>query len=362
VNRNVLSRRGFRTLTAGVAIAAVAAIALAGCAKDNPTTNPSSAADGISSLSGELKASGASFPDAYYQEIIAELKTKAPNLKITYNSVGSATGKKEFASGLVDFAGSDSTIKDADNVPAGSYLYVPTVAAPITVSYNLKGVDKLQLSAETIAKIFQRTIKTWNDPAIAADNPGVTLPATAITVAHRSDGSGTTSNFTKYVAAAAGAAWTLGSGDTVNWPTDTVGGAKNTGVATLIKQTDGTIGYVDLSDAKTAGLVFASIKNKSGKFVAPTLEGAQAALAGAEVKDDLTYNPLNAAGDAAYPITAPTYLLLKPKYDSADKAKLVKAFVKYILTDGAALAKDVNFATLPDSLKTKALAQLDKVS
>ena len=148
----------------------------------------------------------------------------------------------------------------------------------------------------------------------------------------------------------------------MNWPTDTVGGAKNTGVATLVKQTDGTIGYVDLADAKAAGLVFASIKNKAGKFIAPTLDGAQAALAGAEVKDDLTYNPLNAAGDTAYPITAPTYFLVKPHYDSPEKAKLVKEFVKYVLTDGASLAAEVNFATLPDSIKTKALAQLDKVS
>jgi phosphate transport system substrate-binding protein len=356
VNRNVLSRRGL----AGVALAAVAAIALAGCGKDEPKTTPS-AAGGFSSLSGELKASGASFPAAYYQEVIAEAKTKAPNLKVTYNSVGSSTGKKEFASGLNDFAGSDSTVKDTDNVTTAFY-YIPTVAAPITVSYNLKGVTTLQLSPETVAKIFQRDIKTWNDPAIAADNPGVTLPATAITVAHRSDGSGTTNNFTKYLVAAAGPTWKLASGDTVAWPADTVGGAQNVGVANLVKQTDGTIGYVDFSDAKGAGLAMASLKNKAGKFVAPSLEGATAALAGAEVKDDLTYNPLNAAGEASYPITAPTYLLVKQKYDSPEKAKLVKEFIKYILTDGATLAKSVNFATLPDSLKTKALAQLDKVS
>lgn len=356
MNRNVLSRRGL----AGVAIAAVAAIALAGCAKDDPKTNPSSAADGFSSLSGELKASGASFPAAYYQEAIAEAKSKAPNLKITYNSVGSSTGKKEFAGGLNDFAGSDSLVKDTDNVTTAFY-YIPTVAAPITVSYNLKGVSSLQLSPDTVAKIFQREIKTWNDPAIAADNPGATLPATAITVVHRSDGSGTTNNFTKYLVAAS-PAWKLASGDTVAWPADTVGGAQNTGVATAIKQTDGAVGYVDFSDAKGASLTFASLKNKAGKFVAPSLEGAQAALAGADVKDDLTYNPLNAAGDTAYPITAPTYLLVKQKYDSPEKAKLVKGFIKWLLTDGAALAKDVNFATLPDALKTKALAQLEKVS
>lgn len=357
MNRNVLSRR----VLAGVAIAA---LALAGCSsKGDTTTDPSaSAGTGVAALSGELKASGASFPNTYYQEVILALKDAAPNFKVTYNSVGSGTGKKEFGSGLVDFAGTDSTVKDTDGVPAGSYLYIPTVAAPITVSYNLKGVDKLQLSPVTLAKIFQREIKTWNAPEIAADNPGVTLPATAISVAHRSDGSGTTNNFTKYLVAAAGDAWKLGSGDTVAWPSDTQAGAKNTGVAQLIKAADGGIGYVDLSDAKDSGLPFAAIKNKDGQYVLPTLDGATAALAGAELKDDLTFNPLNAAGAASYPITAPTYLLVKPKYDDPKKAELVKGFVKYLLTDGAAIAAEVNYAVLPADLQAKALAQLDKVS
>src|SRR5262249_17517975 len=155
--------------------------------------------------------------------------------------------------------------KEADNVKFPFY-YIPTVSAPITVSYNLKGVSNLQLSPDTIAKIFQRDIKVWNAPEIAADNPGATLPATNITVAHRSEGSGTTNNFTKFLVAAA-PSWKLNTGDTVNWPTDTVGGAQNTGVASVIKQTEGAIGYVDLSDAKAASLTFASIKNKAGKFV-----------------------------------------------------------------------------------------------
>jgi phosphate transport system substrate-binding protein len=239
---------------------------------------------------------------------------------------------------------------------------VPTVAAPITVSYNLSGVDKLQLSPETLAKIFQRDIKTWNDPAIAADNSGVTLPNKPITVAHRSDGSGTTSNFTKYLNAAAKDVWKLGSGDTVKWPTDTQGGEKNTGVATLIKNGDGTIGYVDLSDAKASGLKFASIKNKEGRFVAPTLDGAKAALAGATVKDDVSYDPLNAAGADSYPITSPTYLIVRTKYDDAKKAEAVKGFITYLLGDGTKLAEEVNFAPLPDTLKTRALAQLDKIT
>ena len=357
MNGTLLRRR----FLAGVA---VAALALAGCGggDDDSGSGSTGADDRYSGLSGSLKATGASFPDAYYQEVISAFKDVAPDLTITYNATGSGTGKKDFGSNLNDFAGTDSLVKDTDGPAAGSFLYVPTVAAPITVSYNLSGVDKLQLSPETLAKIFQRDIKTWNDPAIAADNSGVTLPNKPITVAHRSDGSGTTSNFTKYLNAAAKDVWKLGSGDTVKWPTDTQGGEKNTGVATLIKNGDGTIGYVDLSDAKASGLKFASIKNKEGRFVAPTLDGAKAALAGATVKDDVSYDPLNAAGADSYPITSPTYLIVRTKYDDAKKAEAVKGFITYLLGDGTKLAEEVNFAPLPDTLKTRALAQLDKIT
>ena len=353
MNRKMLSR----LVLVGVALAV-----LAGCGSnsgDNGGTSGGDNANG-SNLSGELKASGASFPDAYYQEVISAFKEKAPDVTVTYNAVGSGTGKKEFGQGLTDFAGTDSTVKPDDGVPAGSFVYVPTVAGPITVSYNLSGVDKLQLSPDTLADIFQAKITTWNDPAIAKDNQGVSLPDTSITVAHRSDGSGTTNNFTKYLTAAAPSSWKLGSGDTVAWPSGTQGAEKNTGVAQIIKQTDGAIGYVDYSDALETKLTLAAIKNKDGQFVAPSLEGATAAVEGATVKDDLTYDPLNAAGADAYPITAPTYLLLKTKYD-ADKANLVKEYVRYVLTDGQPIAKDVNFASLPSGLQQKALAQLDKV-
>jgi phosphate transport system substrate-binding protein len=353
LNRNLLSR---------LVLVGAALVVLAGCGGGNggsSSSNSNAGGSDLSSLSGELKASGASFPDAYYQEVVSSFKEKAPNVTVTYNAVGSGTGKKEFGQGLTDFAGSDSLVKPGDGPAEGSFLYVPTVAAPVTVSYNLSGVDKLQLSPDTLAKVFQTDIKRWNDPAIKADNPGASLPDKAITVAHRSDGSGTTNNFTKYLKAAS-PAWKLGSGDTVAWPSGTQGGEKNTGVAQIIQQADGSIGYVDFSDATESKLHFASIKNRDGRFVAPSLEGASAAVEGAEVSDDLTYNPLNAAGAASYPITAPTYLLLKTRYD-ATRANLVKAFVRYVLTDGQAVAKDVNFASLPSGLQQKALAQLDKV-
>ena len=311
-------------------------------------------------LSGSITGSGASFPDAFYQTAI-DAFSEVSDLSVTYNAVGSGQGKKDFGSNLNDFAGSDSLVKDGDGPATGSFLYVPTVAAPITVSYNLSGVSNLQLSGETVGKIFSRQIKKWNDPAIAADNTGVTLPDKNIVVAHRSDGSGTTNNFTKYLVKAAPNSWKLGSGDTVAWPADTQGGDKNTGVAQIIKQADGAIGYVDMADAVASKLVFASLKNKDGKFVKASLAGATAALGGATIKDDLTYDPLDAAGADSYPITAPTYILVKPTYSDAAKGKAVKAFLKWLLTDGQKVAEGQNFAKLPTELQQKALAQIEKV-
>src|SRR6266700_167879 len=201
--------------------------------------------------SATLNASGATFPQPYYESVIGAFKQKNSNVTINYAGGGSGKGRQDFADQVVDFAGSDApySAADAANIKGGAYFYFPTVAAPITVSYNLSGVKKLQLSPVTIAKIFQRDIKTWNDPAIAADNPGVKLPSTSITVAHRSDGSGTTQLFSLWLTMAAPSTWTLGTGSTVSWPADSQGGNGNLGEAQIVKGTQGTIGYVDSSDA-----------------------------------------------------------------------------------------------------------------
>ena len=361
MTRTVLSRR----FLAGIAGVALAALTVAGCSTSTGSGNPApsgSAGTDLKSLSGSLKFTGATFPGAYYNKALDEFSNAAPSLDVTYQGVGSGQGKKDFGANLNDFAASDSLVKDGDGPAANSWYYVPTVAAPITVSYNLSGVTGLKLSGSTLAKIMATTIKNWNDPAIAADNAGTTLPNKPIVVAHRSDGSGTTNNFTKFLVAAGGTDWTLGSGDAITWPATTQGAQGNGGVAQLIKQTDGAVGYVDFADAKAAGLTFASIKNKDGQFVAPTVDGAKAAVAGATVNDDATYNPTFTPGATAYPITAPTYLLLHRTYSDAAKRANVKAFVKWLLTDGAKFAGDVNFASLPADLQTKALAQVDKVS
>lgn len=347
-------------------LALLTAVGLVGtaCGKSSSDSSGSETTKGSSkfdykSLSGTLNGSGATFPKAFYEDSIADFKTRASGVTVNYNAVGSGQGKKDLAAGTSDWAGSDSTVKDDEKANfKGPFLYFPTVAAPITVSYNLSGVKELKLSAETVAKIFTGTITTWNDPAIAADNPGVTLPNTAITVAVRSDGSGTTSNFSKFLAAAAPTAFTLTAGDTVAWP-KAQAGKGNAGVAQIVKDTPGAIGYVDYSDATATKLSTASIKNKDGKFVAPTLAGATAALAGAEVKADLTYSPLNAAGADAYPITAPTYVLVYATPSS--NAAAIKGWLTYLLTEGQDLAKDAGFASLPSALRDKAVAQIAQI-
>ena len=309
-----------------------------------------------------LNASGATFPMPFYEQAIANFSEQHPGVTINYAGGGSGKGRTDLQTGVVDFAGSDGLVKAEDAAKyKGEFLYFPTVAAPITVSYKLRGVDSLQLSPETIARIFQREIKMWNDQTIAADNPGVRLPATPIVVAHRSDGSGTTENFTKFLKAAAPAVWKLDAGSTVNWPADTEGGNGNSGVAQIVSGTNGAVGYVDYSDAKATKLKWAKVKNKAGKFVDATLEGASAALAGVEIKPDLSYNPLWAEGESAYPITAPTWILVYKNQTDKAKGAALEAFLRYIYGEGQDMAAEVDYAKLPPSLKAQGLAQVDQL-
>jgi phosphate transport system substrate-binding protein len=309
--------------------------------------------------SGEITGSGASFPDAFYAAAIEAYAEVNPELVVTYSAEGSSAGKEAFGQDLNDFAGTDSLVGEGDGPEEGSFQYIPTVAAPITVSYNLPGFDGIQIDQETLAGIFQGDITAWNDPALVATNEGVALPDTAITVAHRSDGSGTTKNFSTFLDDATDT-WTLGASDEIEWPEGSIGGEKNTGVATVITQTEGAIGYVDLADATETGLVTAAIENAEGAFIQPSLEASTAALEGAEVAEDLSYNPLDAAGAESYPIVAPTYILIRTEYADEEVAAGVKEFVTYLLTDGQDIAADNNFAALPEALRTQALDALNE--
>lgn len=364
-----------RRRSAGILAATLALATLATACGGSDSTTSSSAADTTAKeattttakrpeVTGTLAASGATFPKAFYEVMIADFKKAQPKATVTYAGGGSGKGRTDLQNQVVDFAGTDGLVKDADkpNYKGGEFFYIPTVAAPITVSYNLDGVDKLNLSPDTIAKIFQRQIKTWDDPAIVAENPDAKAKLTGnITVARRSDGSGTTENFTKFLVKASPTAWTLKSGSTVEWPADTQAGNGNAGVAQIVKDTKGAIGYVDLADAKATGLKQALVKNKAGKFVAPSLEGATASLAGITLNADLSYDPLWADGDKAYPITAPTWIMVYATQTDKVKGETVKEFLHYMLTDGQKVASSVDFAPLPASVIEKALAQLDKI-
>jgi phosphate transport system substrate-binding protein len=314
--------------------------------------------------SATLLGSGSTFQQAFDQDVIQQFTQANSGVNITYSGGGSGKGQTDLASKLVDFAGSDAPIGAAD-LPkyggASGILYFPIVAAPITVSYNLSGVSKLTLSAATIAKIFAGKVTTWNDPAIAADNSGVSLPSTKITPVHRSDSSGTTNNFTLYLKKADPTDWTLGSGKTVNWTTGGTGNG-NGGVAQAIKSTDGAVGYVDFSDAKAAGLKFASVKNDAGTAIAPTLAGASAAVAAATVNADLTYDPTDAQGANAYPITSPTWIIIYKSQSDHAKGEALKAFLNFILTTGQTqIAAQDDFAPLSPDLLQKATAQLSQI-
>ena len=285
---------------------------------DTSTTNTTSSSSSFdySGLSGTLNGSGSTFQKTFDEAAIQGFSDVAPNVTVNYAGGGSGQGKTDLSNEVVQWAGTDSTIKDSDlpNFKGGTVLYFPTVAAPVTVSYNVKGIDNLQLSGDVVAKIYAGKITTWDDPAIAAENSGVSLPSTAITAVHRAEGSGTTSVFTHYLTAVDAADWTLGAGDKFDsWPGTNVAGQGNAGVAQAIQSTNGAIGYVDYSDAKASNLTFASIKNSSGAYVAPSLDSASAALDGAKVADNLVVDSLNPSGAAAYPITAATYVIIYQK-------------------------------------------------
>jgi phosphate transport system substrate-binding protein len=311
-----------------------------------------------------LNGSGSTLSKPYQEVAIEEFKKGNKGVTVNYGGGGSGKGRQDLADMVVDFAGSDSPYKEADlaKIKGGEVLYFPILLGPITVSYNVSGLDKLQLSAGTLAKIFQRDIKKWNDKAIAEDNPGAKLPDLDIVVAHRSDGSGTTQNFTEYLNAAAKGVWKLKSGSTVEWPADTQAGQGNAGVAQIVKSTKGALGYVDLSDAKASGLKYAAIKNQAGKYVEPSTAAASAAGEGIEIKSNLLFSALNARGDRSYPITCQTWVIVYAKQADHAKGGVLKAYLKYLVSSGQKLLEEIDYAPLPKGLQEQAVRQLEKIS
>ncbi len=345
-----------------LAACGVLGLGVAACGSDSKSSSSDSKAPGSG---GSINGAGATFPQPVYDEWAARFKDKN-GTAVNYQGIGSGGGVAQFTAGTVDFGATDSAMTDDELKAAskkGDPVHVPSVFGAVTVSYKVSGVDKgLKLDGPTTADIFLGKVKKWNDPAIAKQNSGVKLPGQDITVCHRSDESGTTKLFTTFLAAYS-PAWKNGPGvdKTVKWPTGT--GAKgNDGVAACVKQNEGAIGYVEQAYALQNNFSTADVKNKSGKYVAPSLASTSAAGDGLKVPADLRFSAIDSPGPTAYPIASATFLLVYKDQCKAGKnkaaAQRVKNWLDYALSDGQSVAKELQYAPLPAAVHTAAQAKV----
>ncbi len=308
-------------------------------------------AAGQASAETLINGAGATFPYPIYSKWFSEYAKIDRSVKFNYQSIGSGGGIKQITAGTVDFGASDKFLTDAELKAApGKLLHIPTVMGAVVVTYNLPGVSGgLKLKSADVADIYLGKITKWNDPRIADDNPGVKLPNEAIVVVHRSDGSGTTSIFTDYLSSVS-PEWSskVGSGASVKWPAG-LGGKGNEGVAGQVKNTKNTIGYVELAYAFENKLPYASLMNKSGKFVEPTIKSTSAAAAGAvkHMPADYRISLVNQPGADAYPIVGFTWLLVYEHQKDALKGKKLVEFLKWELHNGQKMAPAMLYAPLP---------------
>jgi phosphate transport system substrate-binding protein len=319
--------------------------------------------------SGELLGAGASFPAPIYLEWIAEYTSNVqPDMTINYQSIGSGGGVEQFIGQQTDFGASDAFLTDEELADATAArgcepVHVPTVFGAVAIGYNLEEVEGLTLSGPVLADIFLGNIASWDDPAIADLNPGTNLPSEDIIVAHRSDGSGTTSIFTTYLSSVS-QQWAdeIGAGKEVEWPAPgSVGGEKNDGVAAQIQQNPGALGYIELSYAITNNIPVANMINEDGNAVTPTLAATAAAADGITIPDDLRFNILNVGGDG-YPIAGATWILAWTCGYDDNTTAMLKDYLSWALTEGDGLAEQLLYSPLPASLEARALEKVDLIN
>jgi phosphate transport system substrate-binding protein len=345
--------------------AALLAVGLAACGSSGSSSSTSASTSGsttpATSASGSITGAGSTFAAPVYMQ----WGSGSSGVTVNYQAVGSGAGITALETKTADFGASDPPLKPADEAAIAKNgspaVQVPMFLGAITVSYNLPGVKTgLKLDGKTIADIYLGTVKTWNAPEIKALNPGVTLPSTAITTIHRSDSSGTTAGFTGFLAAVDPAFMTkVGSGKDVNWPGGT--GAKgNAGVAGAVQQTVGSVGYVEQAYALQHKFTYASVKNKSGAFVAPSLASTTAAATGVTIPADLGFAITNPTGPGAYPITSQTFIVVNQDLckagESASTASGVVKFLEYGLGAGQSILSAADYAGLPAAILSKAKA------
>jgi phosphate transport system substrate-binding protein len=343
-------------------LAAVAVLAVACGKSETPVTGSSSSTSG-SAQTLTINGAGATFPYPIYSKWFAEFGKTRPNVQINYQSIGSGGGIKQLSSKTVFFGATDGPMNEEQikNAP-GPILHLPTVAGGVVPIYNVPGVTApLHFTGAALAGIYLGTIKKWNDPAIVAANPGVTLPATEIAVVHRSDGSGTTYIFVDYLSKVSPEFKTkVGVATAVSWPVG-VGAKGNEGVSGLVKQTPGAVGYVELIYATQNTIAYGAVQNKAGKFVTASLDSVTAAAAGATMPDDFRVSITNADGDAAYPIASFTWILLYEKSDDQERSKVMVDFMKWALTDGQQFAGPLGYAPLPKAVVDKEMQALGRI-
>ncbi len=340
---------------------AIAMGALVGCSGGDSSSGTTGASGSASNSSGNgaaatvsLTGAGSTFVNPAMSKWTYTYHENHADVSINYQSVGSGAGIAQYKAGTVDFGATDAPLSDKElsEMPTPTVL-VPVIAGCTVMAYNLPGVQNgLKLSSDVVAGIYLGKIKKWNDPLIVAQNTGLKLPDLDITVAHRSDGSGTTYIFTDYLCSVS-PEWKSGPGmgKSVNWPVG-VGGKGNEGVAGLIKQTPGCIGYVELAYAVQTKLNYGPIKNKSGEYVEPSIESTTAAAnAGVEaMKKDIRTSIVNGESKDAYPIAGFTYLLVSKAPKDAAKAKALNEFLDWVFADGQKMAAELQYAPLPESV------------
>ncbi len=308
-----------------------------------------------------INGAGATFPYPLYSKWFSEYHTLHPELQLNYQSIGSGGGIQQITKGTVDFGASDAPMTEQELAAAPGVVHIPTVMGAVVVTFNAP-IASLKLTPEALAGIFLGKVQKWNDPALASVNPGVKLPDTAITVVHRSDGSGTTSIFTDYLAKVS-PEWkgTVGAGKSVKWPVG-LGAKGNEGVTGLVKQTPGTIGYVELAYANQNKLPMAELRNADGVFVKPTIAGTSEAAAGVTMPDDFRVSITNARGKGAWPMASFTYLLVpKDLKDQAKGAALVH-FLWWAVHDGQKYAEPLDYAPLPKAVVEKVSAAIKGIT
>lgn len=313
----------------------------------------------------QITAAGATFPAPVYQKWFGDYHNAHPDVQVNYQSIGSGAGIQQLISGTVDFGASDMPMTDEQISKLKVHpLHFPTVMGAVVPTYNVPGVAQdLKFSGEVLAGIFMGTIKKWNDPALAKDNPGVKLPKDDIVVVHRSDGSGTSFIWTDFLSKVS-PEWKskVGANTSVSWPVG-LGGKGNEGVSGTVKQTPDSIGYVELIYAVQNKMNYGSVKNSSGEFVKADLESVTEAAAGAakNMPPDFRVSITNAPGKKAYPISSFTWMLIPSAIPDAKKSASIKAFLQWMLADGQKMAPMLDYASLPKQViaqETKQIAQI----